>query len=68
MKKVYLILDSRAIDEIGDYTVFECCDSLKEAKKNAPGYGDGCCIWSCDVKPNNENAGDLINEQFVIKL
>jgi len=61
-------MDGRAIDEIGDYVCFECCDSLKEAKESAPDYGKGCCIWSCDVKPNAKNAGDLVNEKFITKL
>lgn len=56
-------MDSRAIDEIGNYTCFECCDTLEEAKESAPDYGNGCCIWSCDVKGN-----ELINEKFITKL
>lgn len=65
MRKVYLIMDARAIHEIGDYICLSCCATLAEAIEEAPDYGEGCCIWRCDVKPNNVNDGDLINEKFI---
>lgn len=61
-------MDSRATEEIGDYVCFECCDTLEEAKESAPEYGAGCCIWECDIQPNNENAGTLINEKLIAIL
>jgi hypothetical protein len=58
MKK-YIIYDGRATSDTDDASVMECCDTLKEAITNAPDYGNGCCIWSYDVKGKN-----LINEKL----
>ena len=69
MKKSYIIYDSRAVllgtDET---TVFEVCDTLKEAIKTAPDYGDSCCIYSYDEKLNPDNSVELINQKFERQL
>lgn len=55
MKKTYIIYDGRATENTDDASVMECCDTLQEAVRNAPDYGDGCCIWSYDIKPGKPN-------------
>lgn len=59
MKKQYIIYDGRAISDTDDAMVMEVCDTLEEAVESAPNYGEGCCIYSYEVKGNK-----LINEQF----
>ena len=41
---MYLIMDGRAHTDIDRALVMECCDTLKEAKKNAREYGEDSCI------------------------
>lgn len=41
----FAIMDPRAVDDFDAATLFEVCDSLAEAKRHAPEYGDGCCVF-----------------------
>lgn len=42
-KSHWIIYDERAIVDTDDAVVFDCCDTLEEAKYSAPHYG-GCVI------------------------
>jgi hypothetical protein len=42
--KEYWIMDGRARFDVDRAVVCEVCDSLKEAKRHAPNYGDACVV------------------------
>jgi hypothetical protein len=60
MKK-WLLFDGRYRADEDRAVCFEMCDSLKEAKKNAPEYGDDTVIVECDVEGKNL----LVNSKIV---
>lgn len=60
MKYYYLIMDSRAITDIDNATVFEHCETLKEAKENKDDYGDDCII------ARYEEHGDKLKNPVII--
>lgn len=62
-KRVYLILDGRGECYPQVATVFEQCDSLAEAERNAPDYGDGNVIWFNDMMGST-----VIAEGYVKKI
>jgi len=44
LKTHYIIYDGRAMGgDTDDASIFECCDTLREARRRAPHYG-GCVI------------------------
>lgn len=43
-KRVYVIYDARYKTNPDRATVMETCDTLGEARRNAPDYGDDCVI------------------------
>ena len=44
MKYLYLLYDARYRYDEDTATLFEVCDTLQEAKENAPDYGDDTVI------------------------
>ena len=60
MEKVFIIYDHRAIESTDEAQVFEICNSLEEAKRNANDYGGGV-IYSYD-----DDDGTLINPKLVL--
>lgn len=54
MKK-YLIYDARYWTEPDRATVFEVCDTKKEAERNKSVYGDDCVVVEEEVEFLNPN-------------
>ena len=46
--KCYL-MDGRARFNVDDAIVFSCCDSIEEAREEAPDYGDDTCIVDAET-------------------
>lgn len=51
----YVLMDARARTDWDAATVFEFCDTLEEARENAPDHGTDTVIWDrdndCEVTP-----------------
>lgn len=54
-KIVYGLYDGRYLSRPDRVFLYETCDTLKEARKNAPEYGDDTFIIKCSVKGNTLN-------------
>jgi len=59
MKK-WLLFDGRYRTDKDRAICLEMCDTLKEAKKNAPEYGDDTVIVECDAVRN-----ELLNSKII---
>ena len=49
-KKGYWLMDARANYSVDDAIVFECCHSLKEARKHINDYGEETCIVDVETQ------------------
>ena len=49
----YLLMDARARTDWDSATVFECCETLEEARESKDDYGTDTVIWdavrNCEV-------------------
>jgi len=45
----FFLMDGRARFDVDDAIVFSCCVSVKEARKEAPDYGDDTCIVDAET-------------------
>lgn len=43
--RVFWIMDARAIYDFDKAICYSVCETLHEAKLEAPEYGDGCCVF-----------------------
>lgn len=63
-KRKYLIYDGRAAGgDTDEASVCEVCQSLAEAKRNAPEYGDDCAVFSYAVE-DRDGKSYLVDERF----
>jgi hypothetical protein len=61
MKKQWLLFDGRYRTDEDRAICFEVCDSLDEAQKTAPDYGDDTVIVEFDLMGNELRNGKIIN-------
>jgi len=52
-KIVYGLYDGRYLTRPDRAIMYEFCDTLKDARNNAPDYGDDTFIVKCSVKVNS---------------
>lgn len=60
MEKMYLLYDSRYLNDPDEAIIFECCDTLYEAKGNMSDYGNDTVIVQVDI-----NGKELINHKVI---
>ena len=53
VKYLYLLFDGRYRTDEDRAVCFELCETLKEAKQNAPSYGTDTVIVRCEEGPNS---------------
>lgn len=61
--KIFLLYDSRRIADENAGIVFEVCETLKEAKENAPSYGDDTIIVEAETEGN-----EIVSERICNQL
>ena len=61
MSKVWILYDGRYYSNPDRASIYEVCDSLKEARENKNDYGTDTVIVECDDDGENVTNSKIVN-------